>query len=245
MVILAVGLRLVTRAEFFTPRHTAFMFVPTFVLIGVVLSGRYGAVLRFLLVPLAAFAMFGSWIEFRGLEKTGDWDGVARYIESRERPGEVILVWRPDTVLAFEHEYEGEGRVAGFPRGPDLTEPFSDAWGVRDEEELWDRIRDLGSPDRFWLVMYGDEYLGRSYGREIMESWLARCARVYSCQVFGGRTAVYEVELEVGNEECRRGISESCVRGSERAAYPGCDKISTHKPRKGQEGVRHHEREYW
>jgi hypothetical protein len=89
-------------------RHASLLLSPAVLFFSALLFDLFGK--KGLLVwaaLLVFFIPFSTWQEFAGLVKRGDWEKVSAYVQSHEKPGQTIMLFKPYDSLAFSVYYKG------------------------------------------------------------------------------------------------------------------------------------------
>lgn len=96
-------------------RHSAVLFVPVIVLTGVVFDRLTP---KRKMLPAAAagvllltFFTYSVYSLYPNLTKRGDWARVAEFIQSKEKPGQPIVVFTVFDTLALPYYYRGQNKV--------------------------------------------------------------------------------------------------------------------------------------
>lgn len=186
--------------EFLRFYHTAVLFVPTLL---VAFSVMMYTANRRILITVSLIILFFNFIalflNYEPMAKTGDSARVASYIMNLEKPGEPILFFRSDGVLAFAVHYSGPNQLVPLPEDTD-PEKFDIREGamlrykllgkevLRDRRQILEAL--LMGPDlyeRFWLVEWSTKpYLGVDFHPEILEDFIKEYYSIASTKQFYG-----------------------------------------------------------
>jgi hypothetical protein len=98
---------------------------------------------------LTVLAVFS---QYRFLAQAGDWKRVAPYVDAHATIGDVIAIYPPDGIPAFQREYRGTLPVVGFPR-PFATQQYSVSnVSVNSESDARAAFGKLTSYRRIWFI---------------------------------------------------------------------------------------------
>ena len=95
-------------------RHSAVLFAPAIVLIGLVfdrVSTERKILPAALAIILLGFFSYSVYSLYPNLTKRGDWARVAEFIQANEKPGQPIVVFTVFDTLALPYYYRGENKV--------------------------------------------------------------------------------------------------------------------------------------
>jgi mannosyltransferase len=81
-----------------------------------------------------------------------DWRQVADYLAGHAAPGERVVVFDPDRVLALQYYLGRRERASGLPVDPDLEHYAPDQYAIRDTAMIAARLDALGATGGIWLV---------------------------------------------------------------------------------------------
>jgi hypothetical protein len=114
-------LAIVVRVEL-SDRYFVALFVPVVVFVYalfrvIALGPRPAVTVAF--VPSLLLTLLVLFSRYRFLAQAGDWKRVAPYLQQHAAAGDVIAIFPPDGIPAFERQYRGSVPYVGFPR------PFS------------------------------------------------------------------------------------------------------------------------
>lgn len=141
-------------------------------------------VLTGLVLASYAFSMVG---EYRVMEKVGDWDLTAAYVQANEVKNQPILVFRGNFTLAFDQYYHGQNEVFAVPRPMNTDRYDLPSLQVRSEGQIESLIAGVRKRDTaVWLVTEGK--CSRSsfeHGCGNVERFISDKARVVSDRRFG------------------------------------------------------------
>jgi hypothetical protein len=130
------------------------------------------------------FSMVG---EYRGMEKAGDWDLTAAYVQANEVKGQPILVFAGNFALAFDQYYRGHNEVLPVPRRMNPDRYDFESLQVRSEGQIDSLIAGIrGRPASVWLITTGR--CGKSsfqQGCGIVERFVSDQTHVVSDRRFG------------------------------------------------------------
>ncbi len=162
------------------PRHSLVMLVPTlfamFALFG--LAGRgQTRTLAMWLVAMAAFNAAGCVYQFGDLAKLGDFRRVARYIESKEKPGQSIAIIASHAELPLGAYYRGTSRVVPLPARDDFSGYTLEKWRLESPEQVRQALSGAASEEGL-LWVFTDRppdsvFLGLDLNFEFLEEVLA------------------------------------------------------------------------
>jgi mannosyltransferase len=105
-----------------------------------------------------------------------DWQQVADYLTARAKPGERVMVFDPDRVLALQYYLGHRVHAFGLPVDPDMEHYAPDQYAIRDSAAITTRLDAVGATGGIWLVEAArlmpdlqpsinviDEYMRRHY----------------------------------------------------------------------------------
>jgi hypothetical protein len=131
-----------------------------------------------------AFSMVG---EYRDLEKAGDWNLTAAYLQANEVKGQPILIFMANYALAFDRYYRGRNEVIPVPQrmNPDRYDFAS--LQVRSEDQIDSSIAGIqGRAASVWLITAGEcRKASFQHGCGVVEHFVSDRARVMSDRRFG------------------------------------------------------------
>jgi len=138
-------------------RHGALLFVPimlsSFAIVGLVRDPPRGRATTALALVMLACS-FGALVQaYRPLAKVGDWARVTRYLASRERPGQPIVVFEAENVVPLAYYYRGPNPIIGIPMDVDFHTYDVARFVLRDGAQIDRRLaRVPGEHREIWLV---------------------------------------------------------------------------------------------
>lgn len=175
LLIEFAALRLALLPELFASRHTTMLVIPllaTSVALGAVAHAR---IFRIFFAFLLLMTVMASWTHFSSGTKSGDCRRVARFLETHESPGEPVLVFHGDRVLALGPHYHGINVLVPFPRPLRLDEHWLENSAIHDEREVEQAFAEYCPQGRAWLLTTSPGvYLGVKFGDEILADWVTR-----------------------------------------------------------------------
>lgn len=163
----------ITGEELFTTKHTVALFLPILFSMAIVVgrgAGRNGILAWTALAGIGYASLLA--VSYRPLAKDGDAARVAAAIAARERPGQAILVFNPQSALPLAAYYHGPNRIVAVPRPMALQTFDVRELALHDEGEVWSALG--GRPEagqEIWLFTHGPRrYLDVSLGTEVLEA---------------------------------------------------------------------------
>jgi hypothetical protein len=110
----------------------------------------------------------------RNNRRATDWEAAARFVSSRETPGDVIFVFEPDAVLPFQYYYRGSRPVFGLPVDRLGNEFSIEKHAIHSVEQVAARVRaKTGANGEFWIVAREPRPV---WGRALLDEYLRRHA---------------------------------------------------------------------
>jgi hypothetical protein len=170
-------------------RHTAALFLPTFLSLFAVLSVIASRKLLAVVLPVALFFnMMSLSIAYKPMANTGDWERVASHIMASEKQGQAILVFHGGSALPLKHYYKGVNAVVPIPRGDTFETYDVRNYVLKDESEITAALSQApGEHEQLWLITDGlCGFLGVDYRCDILEGYVAKYYIVSSDQNFYG-----------------------------------------------------------
>jgi hypothetical protein len=170
-------------------RHTTVLFLPVnfAVFALVLLADKKRAVLIWTLLVLL-FSLPALYLHYRPMAKSGDWQRVAAYLMSEEKPEQAILIFHAGAALPLENYYAGRNRLVPVPRENTFERFDFHDYVLRDEREISNALeRTPGTHDEVWLVTDGDcGFADLSYHCEILEGFVGKYYMVAETRYFDG-----------------------------------------------------------
>jgi hypothetical protein len=161
-------------------RYVAFLFVP-FVACGYAAFAIFNDYVRRALARVAlGLALFAGLItllhDYGALAKTGDWQRVATYVMSEERPDEPILVFQAEAVLPLTFYYRGQNQIVPVPRALNMRTYDLRELALTSEDDVAVALDRVPGPHRvIWVVTTDYCNTGSvDYHCALLESYLAR-----------------------------------------------------------------------
>lgn len=171
------------------PRHTAVFLLPVLLWAFSIaaLEKRKAIILGFVLV---SFAFYGTYLygRYKPMAKYGDWQRVATYLMTQERPGQAILVFHGGAALPLSHYYRGPNVIAAVPRENTFEKFDFRNYVLHDQQEIVDTLaRTPGENSEIWLVTDNDcGFEDLSYNCPILEQFVAEHYVVEDTKQFRG-----------------------------------------------------------
>jgi hypothetical protein len=116
---------------------------------------------------------------YKPLAKSGDWQRVARYIESHEEEGQPILIFTAETALPFAYHYAGQNVLVPIPQAEDFVAYDMNDQVLHEEADIDAAL--ASAPLRngtIWVITGrgpgGQSWLGVHFHAEILESYLSK-----------------------------------------------------------------------
>ena len=171
-------------------RHTTALFLPVnLAAFGIVLlaeNKKRAALIWTLLVLL--FSLSALYLHYRPMAKSGDWQRVAAYLMSAEKPEQAILIFHAGAALPLDSYYGGRNELVPLPRENTFERFDFHDYVLRDEHEIEDALeRTPGTHEEVWLVTDGDcGFADLSYHCEILEGFVGKYYTVAETKYFNG-----------------------------------------------------------
>lgn len=170
-------------------RHTTVLFLPVnfAVFALVLLANNKRAVLIWTLLVLL-FSLPALYVHYRHMSKSGDWQRVAAYLMSEEKPEQAILIFHAGAALPLENYYAGRNVLVPVPHENTFERFDFHDYVLRDEREISTALeRTPGAHDEVWLVTDGDcGFADLSYHCEILEGFVGKYYTVAATRYFDG-----------------------------------------------------------
>jgi len=161
-------------------RYVAFLFVP-FIACGYAAFAIFDDYVRRALARVAlGLALFAGLItllhDYDALAKTGDWQRVATYVMSEERPEQPILVFQAEAVLPLTYYYRGQNQIVPVPRALDMRTYDLRELALASEDDVAVALDRVRGPHRvIWVVTTDYCHTGSvDYHCALFESYLAK-----------------------------------------------------------------------
>jgi hypothetical protein len=187
----------VAHVQVLIPRHTLVLLVPILLcgltLIGDVIPSRKSLVLATYLALYAVLAAGALVTEFRGFDKTGDWQRVANFVAANARPDDGVAIFNAEAELPFRYYFKRDFAVVAIPHAMSLDR-FDEATFVLHSPS--DVATSLGRVSQqhavVWLVESDactpPRY--RFFGCAYLDAFVARRLRVRRVTHFDGTTVL-------------------------------------------------------
>lgn len=193
MVALTLVLAHVGERELMGRRHAAGLFLPALLTVGSVMAhAPKRAVLPLWSALSLVFCLLSLGSVYRPLAKLGDWDRVARYLETVAEPGQVIAVFPGEVNLGLSYYYTGANPIAPLPRGAAFATYDIQRFVIDEEQEIVQALTAATTDlSWIWLVTFDFvdcRFLGVDFGCQVVERFIDDHYTVESTrQFFGSR----------------------------------------------------------
>lgn len=172
-------------------RHTVVLLFPINLAVFsiVVLPNKKRLIACWTIVVLV-FSFTGLYRHYKPMAKAGDWQRVAQYLVTNEKPEQTILVFHAGAALPLARYYAGTNVLVPIPRENTFDRFDFHDYVLRDEREIVQALeRTPGSHESIWLVT--DEncaYADLSYHCEILEDYVNKYYTVEESRNFHNST---------------------------------------------------------
>jgi hypothetical protein len=188
-VLAFVGTLHFTNEGLMQVRHTAALFLPTFLslfAVFAIIASR--KLLAALLMIVLFFNVMSLSVVYKPMANAGDWERVASYLMASEKEGQAILVFHGGSALPLSYYYKGANAIVPVPRGDSFETYDVHNYVLKDESEITTALAKApGEHEQLWLVTDGlCNFLGVDYRCDILEGYVAKYYSVLSDQTFYG-----------------------------------------------------------
>jgi hypothetical protein len=130
-------------------------------------SPRVGRYLGFSVLLFGALCVVGFQ---RNNRRFTDWEAAARFVSTREAPGDVIFVFEPDAVLPFKYYYRGKRPVFGLPVDRPTDVYSVERQAIHSVDQVAARVHAKTSASgEFWVVARRPS---PGFGRVLLDAYL-------------------------------------------------------------------------
>ena len=156
-------------------RHTVVFFVPiTLAAFSIFALPNNKRIVLCWTMMVLVFSLPSLYRQYTPLAKYGDWQRVAEYLMTSEKPEQTILVFHAGAALPLARYYAGPNVIVPVPRENTFDRFDFNDYVLRDEREIIQALeRTPGGHERVWLVRDEDcGYADLSYHCEILEEYV-------------------------------------------------------------------------
>ncbi len=119
------------------------------------------------------FSIVSLFITYGALAKPGDWIRTAAYIQSREHPGEPIIVFQAENAVPFVYYYRGPNVIVAIPHPVDFHRYDVRQFVLHDAAQIDAALSKVPHGRRFWLIKAGGcNFATLQYGCDVLERYV-------------------------------------------------------------------------
>lgn len=168
-------------------RHTASFFLPVMLSVFVAVKGipKRNALFIWIIVTIFYYST-SLYVIYKPMAKSGDWERIASYIMTAEKPHQDILAFTPEVAVILGYYYSGPNAIVPIPQKQNFQTYNLHDFVLKDEKQILTALSGVPVEHQFlWLVQYATTAdSADSYNNWILEKFISKYYVVESSRNF-------------------------------------------------------------